>query len=724
MLDKNFNDVVDDKEVYIKEDEEKEADNISINSIVSDQPEFDSDTEIPKDKIGQEDKIILNHVVKRIILPGYGCDKPAKHDYLNIKYKCYFKEDNTIIINETELKDYMFKIRLPLGITKAIKCMRKGEQSLIKLEPKYGFKKVEFEDFNRFCETEKINNNENDENYLKNLFEKMKKNTIMYEIELINYVKMYDLTGNKNLMKRIINDGNGVDKPYSDNEIIINLKLIKNGENIIEIKNINTKLNEDYFSYAECVIIKSMKKKEICFVEIKKDFFIENLNNCNKEKNILYNELKQKNIIDNILNKDDNSYKRYQYEIELIKFKNNINIFYYKDKEYTKEIILKGIGNTSPFRDALIMMPCSVKINNNLIYSDFVEIGFNNEKDFFDKIKQIKQKIKKIPSFEQKTQFLVEDELTHLGWNFNIYDLLMFNYPNAFRKEVLQTLRPLSIFKLNYNIDIDNKNDLEQNYFLFKNKDINFFKNELLKYTKNNNNSIKKENIVNIEFIGCLLNFEDYTNVFNNNLITNKAEKILEYKNISNKYFEIGFLNKSKKINKRLTEYYLRYISLGISNKEKIAFNKKETKNPNYINNEKDKIINDEENKFDDNIKDITLSKNYNINIDENMKKIFKNLIVILYKLNLKDECLKYCNIFLRLYLNDEKVYYFLFIIHKDRGNYNMCQTVLEKVIEVYSNSEKIDEYKKELEQIKNEINQHKSDHNNYLKKMMKSINS
>ena len=721
MLEKNFNDVVDDKEAYIKEDEEKEADNISINSIVSDQPEFDSDTEIPKDQTGQEDKIILNHVVKKIIIPGIGCDKPSKYDFLNIKYKCYFKEDNSIIINETEVKEYMFKIRLPLGITKAIKFMRKGEQSLIKLEPKYGFKKVKFEDLDRFCQTENIEKDAKykGDNYIKDLFEKMKKNTIMYEIDLIDYVKIFDLTGNKNLMKRILKEGIGVDKPYNDNEVVINIKLIKNGENILEMKNISSKLNEEYFTYAECVIIKSMKKKEICFVEIKKDFFKENLINCKKEKNILYNQLKQKNIIEGILDNQDTSYKRYQYEIELIKFKNNINILYYKDKEYTKEIILKGIGNTSPFRDALIMMPCSVKINNNIIYSDFNDIGFTDEKKFFEKIKEIKQKIKSTPSYEEKTQFLIEDELTHLGWNFNIYDILSFNYPNAFRKEVLQTLKPLSIFKLDFSLDINNKEELEQNYFVFKNKKIDFFKNELLKYKENDNN-----NILNIEFIGCLLNFEDYTNVFNNNLIIDKSEKILEYKNLSNDYFMNGFLNKAKKINKRLTEYYIRNISLGSSNKEKIAFNKKVVKNTNYINNEKDKIINDEENKFDDNIKDITLSKFYDAKIDEHMKKIFKNLIVILYKLNLKEECLKYCNIFLRLYLNDEKIYYFLFIINKDRGNYNMCETILEKIIEVYNKSEKINEYKKELDNIKKIINQHKTDHNNYLKKMMKSINN
>ena len=160
----------------------------------------------------------------------------------------------------------------------------------------------------------------------------MKKNTIMYEIELIDYVKIFDLTGNKNLMKRIISEGIGVDKPFMDNDVIINSKLILNGETIFEINNLSSKLNEDIFTYAECVIIKSMKKKEKCIVEIRKDLLKENLLNCNKEKNVLYNNLKQKNIINKILENEDNSYKRYQYEIELIKFKNNINILYYKNK--------------------------------------------------------------------------------------------------------------------------------------------------------------------------------------------------------------------------------------------------------------------------------------------------------------------------------------------------------------------------------------------------------
>mgnify|MGYP002625093559 CR=1 FL=1 len=716
MLEKNFNDVVDDKDIYIKEDEEKDADNISINSIVSDQPEFDSDTEIPKDKEGQEDKIILNHVVKRIVVPGYGLDKPSKHDFLHIKYKCYFKEDKNIIIENSELSDYMYKIKLPLGITKAIKCMRKGEESIIKLEPKYGFKKVNFDDLNRFCEIDKIkiNLNINKDEYIKCLFDKMQKNTLIYEIILINYVKLFDLTGNKNLLKRIINEGIGLDKPYTDSEIIIKFKLIQNGEKIIELENVKSKLNEEFFTYAECVIIKSMKKKEKCFIEIKRDFFIENLNNCNKEKNIIYNYLKEKNIINNILDLNDKEYKRYQYEIELIKFKNNISTIYYKDKEYTKEIISKGIGNCSPFRDALIMMPFSVKINNKLIYSDFELVGYKNENDFFQKIKIIKKKIKQIPSYEEKAQFLIEDELNKENLKFNIYDKLTQNFPNVFRKEILQTLKPLSIFKLYFELNKNIKDELEQNYFIFINKDLNFFKNELSK---------EKQDKINIEFTACLLNFEDYINVFNNNLIEDKVEKISEYKNISNNFFSQGYLHKAKKIYKNLTKNYLKHLSLGTANKEKIGFNKKEVKNINYISDIKDNVVNDEENKFDDNIKEITKSKNFEKNIDEYMKKIFRNLIVVLYKLNLKEECLKYCNIFLRLYLNDEKVYYFLFVINKERGNFNICKTILEKMIELYNKDEnKLKEYKVELDKIQNILNKNKTEHNNYMKKMMKNV--
>ena len=66
------------------------------------------------------------------------------------------------------------------------------------------------------------------------------------------------------------------------------------------------------------------------------------------------------------------------------------------------------------------MMPFAVKINNKLIYSDFEQCGYKDENDFFQKIKIIKKKIKQIPSYEEKAQFLIEDELNQQNIKFNI----------------------------------------------------------------------------------------------------------------------------------------------------------------------------------------------------------------------------------------------------------------------------------------------------------------
>ena len=78
----------------IKENEIDNSDNISIHSIVTDQEEFDSDNEAPSDQTNQIDKIILNHVVKKIQIPGSGVEKPSKYDFITIKYQCYFLDQS------------------------------------------------------------------------------------------------------------------------------------------------------------------------------------------------------------------------------------------------------------------------------------------------------------------------------------------------------------------------------------------------------------------------------------------------------------------------------------------------------------------------------------------------------------------------------------------------------------------------------------------------------
>ena len=128
--------------------------------------------------------------------------------------------------------------------------MRKGEMSIITLEPKYGFRKVTFDKMNRYIETDKIILKEGEN--LESLLKKMSENTLIYEIELIDYIKLYDLTGKRELLKRILvfsDNKKGTNRPDKGSEIIINLSLYQSLQKVIELENINLICNETNFSY-------------------------------------------------------------------------------------------------------------------------------------------------------------------------------------------------------------------------------------------------------------------------------------------------------------------------------------------------------------------------------------------------------------------------------------------------------------------------------------------
>jgi hypothetical protein len=50
------------------ENNESSDSHVSLHSIVSDKEDFNSDNEAPEDEAGQEDKIIKNHVIKKILI--------------------------------------------------------------------------------------------------------------------------------------------------------------------------------------------------------------------------------------------------------------------------------------------------------------------------------------------------------------------------------------------------------------------------------------------------------------------------------------------------------------------------------------------------------------------------------------------------------------------------------------------------------------------------------
>ena len=673
----------------IKEGEE--SDNVSIHSIVSDQVEFDSDNESPSDQVGQVDKIIMNHVIKTIIDPGRGVDKPSKFDFVEIKYSAYIKnvtnnlpEKKDILINDSIQKDYLYNIILPYGIVKAIKFMRKGEKARIILEPKYGFRKVQFEKVGRYLDQKNCTCDINNE-----LFEKLVKSTLIYEIELINFEKMYDLTGKRNLMKRIIQTPtkNKLNRPCEDSEVKINVILRNNDSIIFEEKEIETILNDSNFTIAEKTIIKSMKKGEKCLVDITLEYFID----CyNKNKNSIISK-KISNFI-NPLNQKENNI-RIIYEIELLKFKNNTYYYTHNEVDYTQTVIVKGIGNVSPWKDALIMLMSHLEIENEkkekkIIYSDLPSgMGLAQ---FIQKIKGIKSTIKEIPLYETQVQFIVDSELKKENISYPIYDPFEKNFPSVFRKEILQSMKPLSVINLSFTL---NKENYEDNLFIFeKNK----------KYPFDSEIDFTTSPSYRISYTCCLLNLEENVFVLNNKLIENKIEKLSYYKSIANDFYTKGFIHKAKKLNKKLSDEYIKYINepQGVT----VSMESQEIK----------ELI------------DIKKSKFYRKDIDEVMKKIMSNLIVILYKMGRKEQCETYINQFLRYYLKDEKIMYYQYKILNEKGFYDKAKNTLDTLIKYLEEVKKlsnIDIYKRDLDFVEKKIKEHEKNHVNYMKKMVKVLN-
>ena len=57
------------------------------------------------------------------------------------------------------------------------------------------------------------------------LLNRIKKSELNYDIELLSFKQIYDLNADRLLMKQIIRIGEGVVKPFEENELNFNLKI-------------------------------------------------------------------------------------------------------------------------------------------------------------------------------------------------------------------------------------------------------------------------------------------------------------------------------------------------------------------------------------------------------------------------------------------------------------------------------------------------------------------
>lgn len=530
-------------------------------------------------------------------------------------------------------------------------------------------------------------------------------------------------------MKHIINPGEGLVKPFENDLISINYKIYLNNKLFISEKEFTQLLTQNNFTEGEIIILKSMKKFELCKIDIQYNYFIEEfinkskLFNQNEFQNFITNSIQVSKVHSNIngsiiLNNKENidfendlkiknkefiEFKdnfvnenriRITYEVELLRLKNKITINSYKNIAYEKNTLCKGIGNICPWDTSLIKFIMQLKINNKVVYCDNYKELKIGQSEFSNKIKDIKKIIKSKNNYIKNLQFIIDDLINeNLLMNSEIYDPLLRNLP-CLIFESLKFMRILQIDILKFTLD---KNKASNEFIKFKNIELDF---NLMEDFSNKD--------LEFEVTLCLLNFQENFSIFNKNLILwdeeTKLKKLQEYKKEANFYFIKQRLKKSKKINKYLINEYVKSINVDKTrNSDLLVRNKIDFIKPNIKFNFLENI--------EEEIKDpkIYYSTDYKFYFE--MKKIFSNLILIYFKLEKVIKCMEYIELFYHIFSHEsnlnlhknknseqlifdeiyEKVLYIEFKQKFKLCEFSECETLIKQLISYYHENKNLE---------------------------------
>ena len=362
--------------------------------------------------------------------------------------------------------------------------MRVGEYSLIKIKFNYIF---------RFLDSDKKNDNIYYQSVPEEFFEdnfrkKYSNEKIFFEIQLINYFQIVDLTNKGEIKKKIIyKNNNDKDKIIDDEEILKNNKTIKyprdsdivsfnlkckyNKQEIYEYNNKTFELDkahikEELFDI-ELYIIKNTKLNEKnCFL-VQVSYLL--------EKNKKFTEkypLFLKADLSTIHKKEDNNIVEFYCEIlniehydYIYKYKNNSDI-YSKSK-----ILFNGFGLACPDDEMFVKFKLQIKVDGEIKFNTFNNIEniekyyINNEKYIMEMIKCRNQLNKEFNiNYLDKEIDYIKSEKVFEKINFEgllNLDMNDYSFPSVIRKALTTMKRnEIKYIKCTY-IDYLKINDFE-----------------------------------------------------------------------------------------------------------------------------------------------------------------------------------------------------------------------------------------------------------------------
>ena len=446
-----------------------------------------------EDIINQEIQLKDNNVIKIIKTVGVSLYKPKEKDNIIISCDSFYikKNDNNekIILNDLfnfkEDKEYNLNDQcIPRSLALAIGTMRIGEEALIKIKFNYIFR---FLDMDK--KTDNIYSDIAPKEFYEDNFRKIYSNEkICFNIKLINYFKIINLTDKGEIRKKILfkknleenpeeNDinnekNNKIIHPIDSDIVTFNLKCLYNNQIIFDYINKISELDKDYINEElleiELYVIKNTKINEKnCFlVQVP---YLLSKNKKFKEKYPLFlkaslsdlsNKNKDSDIIEfycEILNID-----HYEY---VYKYKNN-NDIYSKSK-----ILFPGFGLACPDNEMFVKFKLQIKIDNVIKFNTFnnienIEMDYMNNENLLTEMIKWRNEINKeydINYLDQEIDYIKSKETFE---KLNFEGLLTLNmndysFPSVIR-QVLTTMKrnEIKYVKCTY-IDYLKINDFE-----------------------------------------------------------------------------------------------------------------------------------------------------------------------------------------------------------------------------------------------------------------------
>ena len=445
------------------------------NSFDDYQGPFTSPTE---DIINEEIQLKEKFITKIIKEKGDSLYKPKEIDNIIINCNAYYYNEQNV---KKDLKNFcefngkkeinLENKILPRSLALCIQSMRINEFSIFKIKFNYIFRYLDTDKKSDKIYTNIIPIEFFDENFRK----KNSNEKIFFEVKLINYYRILNITKNGEIKKKIISKENKNIKSKDSDIITYNVKCLYKNETIYEYSNKIIELDKAFYnkeiSDIELYLIKNSFLKE-------KNCFLVEMNYLSEKYKKFLDSYPQflKSDLQNLNNNEINNINIVEFYLEIINIEHYDYVYKYKNKNnsYAKSKILhEGFGLACPDEEMFVKFKFMLKLDGDIKFNSFSnfidiekdyiseknseilneEINWRNKMNEEFDIKYLDQEIDYIKSEKVYEKLNIENLIS--------LDMNDYLFPSVIRKALCQMKRnEIRYIKCNY-IDYIKYNELE-----------------------------------------------------------------------------------------------------------------------------------------------------------------------------------------------------------------------------------------------------------------------